>query len=651
MLTDRGNSMVVTGYYDPILVALSYVIAVFGSYTALDLAGRARASRGRSAIAWLAGAAAAMGGAIWSMHFVGMLAFIMPMPVAYDMGLTLLSLALPILVTGAGLFSMDRVRSWFIGLSLGGGLMGLGIVAMHYVGMAGMRMAATLSYDPGVVGLSVVIAIVAATAALWLAFRTRHIWQKVVSALVMGLAIVGMHYTAMAAATFTMTDHAQEPNWPALPPTLLATAIALTTFVLLFLALVSAMVDRRLAEAAAREAEVLRQSEHRFRSLIQNAADIIAVLNAEGVFTEISASMERDLNYRPDRLIGQSFLGILMPHSWEAGHALLAQARANPRKPILQILCVQHAGGDGRDVEAIATNLLNEPGIDGIVLNLRDITERKRLQDQLAQASRLATIGTMTAGIAHEMSQPLNIIRLWSDEGLSVIRDGDNNLAPLERILTLISDQTQRMRRIIDHMGLFGRYDSNPVEIFAPTACLQAAVHMVERQYAKEGILIAVDIPSREFLVQGRPLQFEQVLLNLMANARDAIVDTQARDPASEAEPGRIDITIELGNGGASVVVRMSDNGGGIPEKALGQVFDPFFTTKEVGHGSGLGLSISYNLIKSMGGRIKAENISTMSGRRGACLTVTLPTVVPSQTDLRGELMVNSSQMTSGITL
>ena len=643
--------MVVDGYYNPILVTLSYAIAVFGSYTALDLAGRARASRGGSAVAWLAGAAAAMGGTIWSMHFVGMLAFIMPMPVAYDLDITLLSLALPILVTGAGLFSMDRVRSWFIGLFLGGGLMGLGIVAMHYVGMAGMRMTATLSYDPGVVGLSVVIAMAAATAALWLAFRTQHIWQKVASSLVMGLAIAGMHYTAMAAATFIMTDHAQEPDWPALPPALLATAIAMTTFVLLFLALVSAVVDRRLAEAATREAEVLRQSEHRFRSLLQNAADIIAVLDAEGVFTEISASMERDLNYRPDRLIGQSFLGILMPHSWEAGHALLAQARANPRKSILYTLCVQHAEGDGRDVEAIATNLLNEPGIDGIVLNLRDITERKRLQDQLAQASRLATIGTMAAGIAHEMSQPLNIIRLWSDEGLSVIRDGDNNLAQLEQILTLISDQTQRMRQIIDHMRLFGRHDSNAVEVFAPAACLRAAVHMVERQYAREDILITVDIPLREFLVQGRPLQFEQVLLNLMANARDAIVDRRARDPVSEAKPGRIDVTIEPGSEGTSVVIRVSDNGAGIPEEALGQVFDPFFTTKEVGRGSGLGLSISYGFIKSMGGRIEAENISTASGRQGACLTVTLPTVVPSQTDLGGELMVNSSQTTSGITL
>src|SRR4051794_17310864 len=96
--TGRGTSMVVDGYYNPILVTLSYAIAVFGSYTALDLAGRARASRGGSAVAWLAGAAAAMGGTIWSMHFVGMLALIMPMPVAYDLDITLLSLALPILV-------------------------------------------------------------------------------------------------------------------------------------------------------------------------------------------------------------------------------------------------------------------------------------------------------------------------------------------------------------------------------------------------------------------------------------------------------------------------------------------------------------------------------------------------------------------------
>ena len=149
--------MVVDGYYDPILVTLSYAIAVFGSYTALDLAGRARASRGGSAVAWLAGAAAAMGGTIWSMHFVGMLALIMPMPVAYDLDITLLSLALPILVTGAGLFSMDRVRSWFIGLPLAGGLMGLGIVAMHYLGMAALELPGQVMWSFDLVAASIIV--------------------------------------------------------------------------------------------------------------------------------------------------------------------------------------------------------------------------------------------------------------------------------------------------------------------------------------------------------------------------------------------------------------------------------------------------------------------------------------------------------------
>ncbi len=189
--------MVVTGTHDPYLVALSILVACFASYTALDLGGHVAAARGLARRVWLVAAAITMGGGIWSMHFVAMLAFIMPMPMSYDIGLTILSLMVAILVTGGGFYVISRQSASPLRLVLSGIFMGLGIVAMHYTGMAAMRGHVELSYDRLYVALSVIIAIGASTAALWLAFRTTDLGQKLVAAVVMGLAISGMHYTAM----------------------------------------------------------------------------------------------------------------------------------------------------------------------------------------------------------------------------------------------------------------------------------------------------------------------------------------------------------------------------------------------------------------------------------------------------------------------
>src|SRR6266576_1686649 len=195
--------MVVTGTHDPYLVALSILVASFASYTALDLGAHVAAARGVARRIWLVAAAITMGGGIWSMHFIGMLAFVMPIPMSYDIGLTTLSLLVAIFVTGGGFYVISRQSASPLRLVLSGFFMGVGIAAMHYTGMAAMRGHAELSYDRLFVALSLVIAIGASTAALWLAFRTTDLGQKVVAGVVMGLAISGMHYTAMRAAIFT----------------------------------------------------------------------------------------------------------------------------------------------------------------------------------------------------------------------------------------------------------------------------------------------------------------------------------------------------------------------------------------------------------------------------------------------------------------
>jgi len=249
--------MVVTGTHDPYLVALSIFVAAFASYTALDLGGRVAAARGLARRVWLVAAAITMGGGIWSMHFVAMLAFIMPIPMSYDIGLTILSLVVAIFVTGGAFYVINRQSTSPLRLVFSGIFMGLGIIAMHYTGMAAMRGLAELSYERLFVALSLVIAIGASTAALWLAFRTTdHLWQKLVAAVVMGLAISGMHYTAMRGTIFTAHSAVNEAQGIAiLDQTNLALVVAGTTFVTLAFVLIASLYEEKRAEEALREAK------------------------------------------------------------------------------------------------------------------------------------------------------------------------------------------------------------------------------------------------------------------------------------------------------------------------------------------------------------------------------------------------------------
>jgi NO-binding membrane sensor protein with MHYT domain len=248
--------MVVTGTYNPYLVALSILVASLASYTALDLGGHVRAARGLARRAWLVAAAITMGGGIWSMHFIGMLAFVMPVPMSYDIELTIFSLVVAIVVTGGGFYVISRRGASPLHLVLSGIFMGLGIVAMHYTGMAAMRGHAELDYDRLFVALSVVIAIGASTAALWLAFQTTDLWQRLIAALVMGLAISGMHYTGMRAAIFTAHGSIHDdPANASLDQINLALAVAGFTFVILAFASIASLSEQKRGEEVLRQAQ------------------------------------------------------------------------------------------------------------------------------------------------------------------------------------------------------------------------------------------------------------------------------------------------------------------------------------------------------------------------------------------------------------
>jgi NO-binding membrane sensor protein with MHYT domain len=203
----HGGYPVFASSYNSLLVLFSLLVAILASYTALDMAGHISSAQGRAARWWLAGGACAMGTGIWSMHFIGMLAFSLPIPLGYDPATTVLSLLIAIASSAFVLWLVARKELPWSRLVCGAVLMGAGVSAMHYTGMAAMRMAPGIQYVPSLFILSVVIAIVASGAALWIAYNLRRLSPRVRplragAAIVMGFAIVGMHYTGMMAAQF-----------------------------------------------------------------------------------------------------------------------------------------------------------------------------------------------------------------------------------------------------------------------------------------------------------------------------------------------------------------------------------------------------------------------------------------------------------------
>jgi diguanylate cyclase len=236
--------------YNPLLVVCSLLVAILAAYTALDMSGRIATAQGRAANWWLAGGACAMGLGIWAMHFVGMLAFSLPIPLGYDPLITLLSLLIAVAASAYALWVVCQRTMPLSRLVVGSLTMGPAIAGMHYTGMAAMRMSPPIDYEPRLFALSVLIAIVASGAGLWIAFRLRRQASGVFlfrgsASLVMGLAIVGMHYTGMAAARFPLGSvcgaarDGTDTGW-------LAIVVIVVTLAVLAIASIISVLDLRM---------------------------------------------------------------------------------------------------------------------------------------------------------------------------------------------------------------------------------------------------------------------------------------------------------------------------------------------------------------------------------------------------------------------
>jgi NO-binding membrane sensor protein with MHYT domain/nitrogen-specific signal transduction histidine kinase len=243
-----GIGNILAAHYDRPLVALSIAIAIITSAASLSVAGRIAPATGWLRLAWIATAGIAMGGGIWAMHFIAMLAFDLPVTIGYDVPTTLASLGLAVLVTSAafGVVCTREVR--FGSLATGGIIMGLGVACMHYLGMAAIVASVTMIYRPGLVLLSMLIAVIASTGALWLAVRASHLIWRLAASVVMGLAVASMHYVGMAAICFTAAPRPPTFRGDIFNNGTLALLVATGTLIALLVALAAAMIDHRFAQ-------------------------------------------------------------------------------------------------------------------------------------------------------------------------------------------------------------------------------------------------------------------------------------------------------------------------------------------------------------------------------------------------------------------
>jgi diguanylate cyclase (GGDEF)-like protein/PAS domain S-box-containing protein len=399
--------------YNLWLVALSYLIAVVASFTALDLGSRVTLTSGRTARVWLIGGAAAMGIGIWSMHFVGMLAFHLGVPLAYDVPITLVSVVPAIATSALALAAIRRGNAGWRAVTFSALLMGGGICAMHYTGMAAIKMQPAFEYDVALVAASALIAVVASYAALHIAFRTRAqvtsnvLWQRIGAALVMGAAVCGMHYTGMAATEFApdsiciSTPLGVDPAW-------LAGMVGGGSFLVLTMTLVASVLDARMGDQNARMAVQLRsanaelqaraealaeqmsaearEGEARVRAVVDSALDCIIAIDAQGRVLDFNPAAERTFGFRRADMIGASLAEKIIPPAYRERHAKgMERYLATGEGPVLgrriEIVAMR-ADGSEFPIE-LAITVTSIGGEPVFTAHLRDLTARRLAEESL----------------------------------------------------------------------------------------------------------------------------------------------------------------------------------------------------------------------------------------------------------------------------
>jgi PAS domain S-box-containing protein len=362
-------------------------------------------------------------------------------------------------------------------------------------------------------------------------------------------------------------------------------------------------------------AEQIEKSEERYRILVEDSPAMICRYRPDLILTFGNKPLAVYLECSPGQLPGVDLGNWLSPEQRTAFVRRLSLL--TPELPVstaeisLQLPGREHAWWVWSD-----RGVFDEQGrLVEVQAVGRDNTEVRRSQQQLTQSAKMATLGEMATGLAHEINQPLNVMRMAIVNVLKRLGNGDVQIDYLQDKLNRIDAQVQRAARVVDHMRVFGRRSEIEQAPFNPAQAVEGTLSLLSEGMKGKGVELRVAPIEFEVQVRGFVDQLEQVLINLMVNARDALLSK--REKNRDFEPW-----IALAAERDERVVRLfvEDNGGGIDPRLLERIFEPFFTTKPIGIGTGLGLSVSYGIVENMGGRLSVRN-----GDAGARFCVELP--------------------------
>jgi two-component system, sensor histidine kinase and response regulator len=602
------NSTVLPHSYDVRLVALSILIAILAAHGALDLAGRTTAAVGKLRFAWLACGAFAMGFGIWAMHYIGMLALKLGLPILYDLPTVLWSLLAAILGSATALLIVSRKELTAIWLAFGSLVMGSAIAAMHYVGMAAMRMPAMCHYNPVIVGASILIAIVVSAVALLLTFRFRGVQSefhlgKLSSAVVMGFAVAAMHYSGMASVHFTAAPLAEDVSHAVDVSSLGVAGITIVSVFVAGIVAITSLLDRRFSAQALQ----LASSEERYRLLFQRSLAAVYRSTPDGRILDCNETCARILGYESPREL--MVLNANSLYFEEADRSeYIARLSSDGTVSNLE---TSFKRKDGKRVWVLENaNLVEDPAAGGFVVEgtFLDISDRKRMELELTQTKELAEAANRAksdflASMSHEIRTPMNGIigmtELVLDTDLNSEQREYLNMAKLsaDSLLTLIND-------ILDYSKIeAGKLDIDAIDFNLRNSLGDTMKSLALRAHQK-GLELAWDVqPDVPDELIGDPGRLRQIIVNLVGNG---IKFTHAGEVVTYvAAESKSPESIELH-------ITVADTGIGIPIEKQAAIFQAFAqadssTTRKYG-GTGLGLSISSRLVECMGGKIWVES-------------------------------------------
>ena len=636
------------GAYSSTLVALSILVAMMASYTALDLAGRVTNTSGRTAALWLVGGAFSMGAGIWSMHFIGMLAFSLPIRMSYDLTITLISMLFAVGVSGIALALASRPRMTAVHIVVGGVLMGLGICGMHYTGMEAMRMSPAIQYDPLLFAASVVIAMGASMVALWLAFTLRAfeglraVTARTLAAMVMGLAISGMHYTGMAAANFAPGSFCLVTGPGALGGPTLAFAIGAAIISILTVTLAGSILDAHLArkttrfleslkatnrelkaEVAAREQSQrsLQDSEERFRLAFENAPIGMSMVSIEGRWLKANRALCEMIGYTEAELRERDFQSITHPDDLAADLAQIQELLADRIKSYQ--IEKRYFHKDGHIVwimlsVSLVRSAAGKPPY--FVDQIKDITEAKALTEALrARSEELERSNRELEQFAyvasHDLQAPLRSITGFVQLlGRRLEKSLDNDSRDF---MKFIVESTKQMQRLIESLLDIGQVGKQGLQT-EPTgmnAVMQKAREHLAELIAERGVVIeSQPLPT----VSGDPVLLSQLMQNLLSNA----IKFQPQEHPM--------VSVSSKREGSEWVFGVQDHGIGIEPQHTKRIFQMFqrLHTPDKYEGSGIGLTICEKIVRLHGGRIWVDSIPG----QGSTFYFTIPDRAPDAT-------------------